>query len=127
MGLSADQLRTALDALSQREPAIAAAIVRAGYPEPRIRARGYATLLRTIVGQQVSTKAAESVWRKLEGIVGSLDDPGNIARASDEQLREAGLSRQKASYARSLADEVTSGRLDFDNLPAAAMQVVVRE
>jgi DNA-3-methyladenine glycosylase II len=118
MGLSADQLRTALDTLSQREPAIAAAILRAGYPEPRIRARGYATLLRTIVGQQVSTKAAESVWRKLEGIVGSLDDPGNIARASDEQLREAGLSRQKASYARSLAEEVTSRRLDLDNLPA---------
>jgi DNA-3-methyladenine glycosylase II len=118
MGLSADQLRTALDALSQREPAIAAAITRAGYPEPRIRARGYATLLRTIVGQQVSTKAAESVWRKLGGIVGSLDDPGNITCATDEQLREAGLSRQKASYARSLAEEVTSGRLDLDNLPA---------
>ncbi|MEO7690074.1 MAG: DNA-3-methyladenine glycosylase 2 family protein [Sphingomonas sp.] len=118
MGLSADQLRTALDALSQREPAIAAAITRAGYPEPRIRARGYATLLRTIVGQQVSTKAAESVWRKLGGIVGSLDDPGHITCATDEQLREAGLSRQKASYARSLAEEVTSGRLDLDNLPA---------
>ena len=118
MGLSADQLRTALDALSEREPAIAAAISRAGYPEPRVRARGYATLLRTIVGQQVSTKAAESVWHKLEGIVGSLDDPGNIARASDEQLREAGLSRQKASYARSLADEVTSGQLDLGDLPA---------
>jgi DNA-3-methyladenine glycosylase II len=117
-GLSADQLRAALDALCAREPALAAAIDRAGYPEPRIRTRGYATLLRTIVGQQVSTKAAESVWRKLEGIVGSLDDPANIARASDEQLREAGLSRQKAGYARSLADEVTSGRLDLDNLPA---------
>jgi DNA-3-methyladenine glycosylase II len=50
--------------------------------------------------------------------VGSLDDPGNIVRATDEQLREAGLSRQKASYARSLADEVTTGRLDLDNLPA---------
>ena len=116
--LSADQLRAALDALAMREPALAAAIDRAGYPEPRIRARGYATLLRIIVGQQVSTKAAESVWRKLEGIVGSLDDPGNIAWASDEQLREAGLSRQKAGYARSLADEVTSGRLDLGNLPA---------
>jgi len=129
MGLSADQLRIALDALSDREPAIAAAISRAGYPEPRIRARGYATLLRTIVGQQVSTKAAESVWRKLEGIVGSLDDPGNIARATDEQLREAGLSRQKASYARSLAEEVTSGRLDLDNLPEdddAAVAALVR-
>ncbi|MES1971412.1 MAG: DNA-3-methyladenine glycosylase 2 family protein [Pseudomonadota bacterium] len=118
MGLTTEQLRTALDALCQREPAFAAAIERAGYPPPRIRARGYATLLRTIVGQQVSTKAAESVWRKLEGIVGSLDEPANIARATDEQLREAGLSRQKASYARSLADEVTSGRLDLANLPA---------
>jgi DNA-3-methyladenine glycosylase II len=117
MGLSADQLRAALDALAAGEPRFAAAIGRAGYPPPRIRARGYATLLRTIVGQQVSTKAADSVWRKLEGIVGSLEDPHTIVRASDEQLREAGMSRQKASYARSLADEVTSGRLDFDNLP----------
>jgi len=117
MGLSAAQLHTALDELAQREPAFAAALARAGYPPPRIRARGYATLLRTIVGQQVSTKAAESVWNKLEGIVGPLTDPGTIARASDEQLREAGLSRQKASYARSLAEEVASGRLDLDNLP----------
>lgn len=117
MGLSAAQLHTALDDLAAREPAFAAAIARAGYPTPRIRERGYATLLRTIIGQQVSTKAAESVWRKLEGIVGDLTDPTNIVRASDEQLREAGLSRQKASYARSLADEVTSGRLDLANLP----------
>ena len=108
MGLSAEQLRAALDILAASEPCFATAIARAGYPPPRIRARGYATLLRTIVGQQVSTKAAESVWRKLEGIVGSLDDPGNIMRATDEQLREAGLSRQKASYA----------RLDLENLPA---------
>jgi DNA-3-methyladenine glycosylase II len=118
MGLSAAQLHTALDELAQREPAFAAALARTGYPEPRIRERGYATLLRTIIGQQVSTKAAESVWRKLEGIVGVLTDPNNIARANDEQLREAGLSRQKASYARSLAEEVTSGRLDLANLPA---------
>jgi len=118
MGLSAAQLHIALDDLARRESAFAAALARVGYPEPRIREPGYATLLRTIVGQQVSTKAAESVWRKLESIVGPLTDPGNIARASDEQLREAGLSRQKASYARSLAEEVTSGRLDLDNLPA---------
>ncbi|HSI16770.1 MAG TPA: DNA-3-methyladenine glycosylase 2 family protein [Sphingomonas sp.] len=117
MGLSAAQLHTALDELAQREPAFAAALARTGYPDPRIRERGYATLLRTIIGQQVSTKAAESVWRKLEGIVGVLTDPNNIARANDEQLRGAGLSRQKASYARSLAEEVTSGRLDLDNLP----------
>lgn len=118
MGLTAAQLTEALDAIAAIEPAFAAGLNRVGYPPPRIRERGYATLLRTIIGQQVSTKAAQSVWNKLEALVGSLDDPGNIARATDETLREAGLSRQKASYARSLADEVTSGRLDLQNLPA---------
>lgn len=117
MGLSADHLKAALDALTEREPAFGPALARAGYPPPRLRDRGYATLLRTIVGQQVSTKAAQSVWNKLEGLVGSLDDPGNITRASDETLRAAGLSRQKAGYARSLADQVTGGQLDLENLP----------
>lgn len=117
MGLSADQLKTALDALALREPAIAEALGRVGYPAPRISPRGYATLLRTIVGQQVSTKAAQAVWHKLEGIVGDLTDPATITQASDEQLREAGLSRQKAGYARSLSGLVTNGELDLANLP----------
>jgi DNA-3-methyladenine glycosylase II len=118
MGLTAEQLTAALDTLSAREPAFAQALARAGYPEPRIRERGYATLLRTIIGQQVSVKAAESIWRKLDGILGDLTDPLTIANATPEQLREAGLSRQKASYAKSLADEVTSGALDLMHLPA---------
>ncbi|VVT19931.1 DNA glycosylase [Sphingomonas sp. EC-HK361] len=117
MGLSAERLRADLDALAALEPAFAAAVARVGYPEPRIRDRGYATLLRTIVGQQVSVKAADAVWRKLETIVGDPTDPHAIAAATDEQLRAAGFSRQKSGYARSLADEVTSGRLDLDILP----------
>lgn len=128
MGLSAEQLRTALDVLAAREPLMAAALGRVGYPEPRISPRGYATLLRTIVGQQVSVHAAQAVWRKLESIVGDLNDPASITQASDEQLREAGLSRQKAGYARSLAGLVASGALDLANLPeddeAAIAQLV---
>ncbi len=128
MGLSADQLRTSLDALAAIEPAFVTALAHAGYPEPRIRDRGYATLLRTIVGQQVSYKAADSVWRKLEALLGDVTDPTRIPGTSDEQLRAAGLSRQKASYARSLADEILSGRLDLTRLPdddeAAIAQLV---
>lgn len=119
MGLSADQLREALDALSAREPAIAAAVARVGYPEPRIRDRGVATLLRTIVGQQVSYQSADAVWRRLEEALGG--DATNTAAwiaASDETLRGAGLSRQKLGYARSLAGLVESGELDLANLPA---------
>jgi DNA-3-methyladenine glycosylase II len=117
MGLTAEQLKTALDALARIEPAIAAGLARAGYPEPRLRDRGYETLLRTIVGQQVSVAAAQSIWNKLAAALGDLTDPATVAAASDETLRAAGLSRQKASYARSLAEEVTSGRLDLENLP----------
>ena len=104
MGLSEQALHSALDSLAGMEPLIAAAIGRVGYPEPRIRARGYETLLRTIVGQQVSVGAASSIWRKLEAAVGGDPTPDALLAASDEALRGAGLSRQKAGYARSLAD-----------------------
>ena len=117
MGLSEAQLKTSIDALAAIEPAFAAALARAGYPAPRLRDPGYETLLRTIVGQQVSVAAAQSIWNKLAAALGDLTDPGTIAAASDETLRAAGLSRQKASYARSLAEEVTSGRLDLAHLP----------
>lgn len=129
VGIKTEALKDALDTLAARDPAIAAAIDRAGYPEPRISERGYVTLLRAIVGQQISIKAAASVWAKLDAAVGGAADPAKVAAASEEMLRGAGLSRQKASYAHSLAEEVLSGRLDLDNLPAddeAAIAELVR-
>jgi DNA-3-methyladenine glycosylase II len=117
VGIGTEALKESLDALAERDPRIAAALARAGYPEPRTSERGYVTLLRAIVGQQVSIKAAASMWAKLQAAVGERVEPEAILAASDEALRGAGLSRQKSSYARSLAEEVVSGRLDFDNLP----------
>lgn len=110
-------MRESLDALARSEPAIAAALAHAGYPPPRVNDRGYVTLLRTIVGQQVSIASARAIWTKLEAALGRAGDPAVIAVASDETLRSAGLSRQKISYARSLAEEVATGRLDLDKLP----------
>ncbi|HEX8443167.1 MAG TPA: DNA-3-methyladenine glycosylase 2 family protein [Allosphingosinicella sp.] len=118
MGIAAGELKASLDELARREPAFAAALGQAGNPEPRSAERGFLTLLRTIVGQQVSVKAAAALWSKLLAIVGE-PSPAGILAATDEQLRSAGLSRQKASYARSLAEEVLSGRLDLENLAEA--------
>jgi len=118
MGIDAKQLAKSLKALGRIEPAFAAALKRVGLPEPRIGERGYVTLLRAIVGQQVSIKAAAAIWARVEAATGGAGDPANMAATSDEALRAAGLSRQKISYARSLAEEVLAGRLDFDNLPA---------
>jgi DNA-3-methyladenine glycosylase II len=117
MGLTAEQLRTGLDALAEREPAFARALSLAGYPETRIRERGYRTLLRTIVGQQVSVAAAASVWRKLEAELGEDMAPDVLLAAEFDALRACGLSRQKQGYARSLCELVASGELDLENLP----------
>jgi len=118
MGLSAEQLAEGIDAVAAREPAIAAALDRTGYPEPRIRATGYRTLLRTIVGQQVSVAAAASMWRKLEARLGEDMPAGALLAAGFDELRACGLSRQKQGYARSLCELVASGELDLDALPA---------
>jgi DNA-3-methyladenine glycosylase II len=126
LGIGSEALRESLDSLAGRDPAIAAALARAGYPEPRISERGYQTLLRAIVGQQVSIKAAASMWAKLTALVGDPPDPARLLAASDEELRAAGLSRQKASYARSLAEEVLSGRLDFERLPDDDEEAIAR-
>ncbi len=116
-GITAEALRASLDALAAREPAIAAALAQSGYPPPRTNERGYVTLLRTIIGQQVSIASARAIWGRLEAALGGAIDPAAAARASDEALRAAGLSRQKISYLRSLAEEILSGRLDLGSLP----------
>jgi DNA-3-methyladenine glycosylase II len=126
VGIDAERLKASLDAIAAAEPAFAAALARAGYPEPRISERGFATLLRAIVGQQVSIKAAASVWNKLDAATGGAADPSKIAAASTETLRGAGLSGQKAGYARSLAEEVLSGRLDFAALPDNDEEAIAR-
>jgi DNA-3-methyladenine glycosylase II len=118
VGLTAEKLRDDLDAVAAREPRLAAELARIGYPEPRLRDRGYKTLLRTIVGQQVSVAAAASVWAKLEAELGADFTPAALLARDFDTLRACGLSRQKQGYARSLCELVAAGELDFEGLPA---------
>jgi DNA-3-methyladenine glycosylase II len=117
MGLTAKQLNASLDALAKLEPRFGDAISATGYPEPRLRDPGYATLLRTIVGQQVSVAAAASVWNKLEALIGTGCAPEKLIAQDFDALRACGLSRQKQGYARSLAELVITGALPLDALP----------
>ena len=117
MGLKAAALKRGIDAVAGREPNIAAALAIVGYPETRIRPTGYKTLLRTIVGQQVSVAAASSMWNKLEAELGEEFTPSCLLKRDFDTLRACGLSRQKQGYARSLCELVESGELDFENLP----------
>jgi DNA-3-methyladenine glycosylase II len=115
---TAATIRKSMKALAAIEPAFASVLDRHGLPAPRKSEPGAHTLLRTIVGQQVSVAAARSMWAKLEAAYGSPPDLARILKASDDELRLAGISRQKAGYARSLAELILSGELDLANLPA---------
>lgn len=88
--------------LSQSCPIMAGLIER--YKGEGLRSRGdsYLTLLRSVVGQQISTKAADSVWGKIEQTVKPLT-PKRLLVTSDEKLRACGLSGQKLSYLRNVS------------------------
>jgi DNA-3-methyladenine glycosylase II len=114
---TSNSIRSHVEALAEREPAFARVVELHGIPEPRSSKRGAETLLRTIVGQQVSVAAARSMWSKLEAAFGSPPDLAMLLAARDEELRAAGMSRQKSGYLRSLAELVISGELDLETLP----------
>lgn len=126
MGLTADQLRDGLDAIAAASPPFAAALDRAGYPPPRIRERGVETLMRAIVGQQVSVKAADSIWAKLTLTTDGFDDLRAVLDVPVEALRAAGLSGQKASYVHALAHACVHDGLDFRSLPPDDEEAIAR-
>jgi len=77
----------------------------------------FTALVSSIVSQQISGKAAESIWRKLLSTCGEMQ-PARIASMDDETLRAAGLSRPKVAYLRDLTRRVMSNEIDLDTLPA---------
>ena len=129
MALSTRQLRAAFRDLALRSPAFARAIAELGAPVPRVVAPGYGTLLRTILGQQVSVASATACFEKLERVLGDVHGPKRILDATDATLNGCGVSRQKIGYARHLAALVASGELDLARLPRddeEAIAVLVR-
>jgi len=85
-------------------------------------------LVRTIVGQQLSTKAARTIYTRLTALFGDRPPtPGEILAADEEALRAAGLSRPKVSYLRDLARHVIDGELDLDALHALPDEEVIAQ
>jgi DNA-3-methyladenine glycosylase II len=90
------------------------AILRQTGPLPLRRSPdGFAALLDAIVGQQVSTASARAIWARLEAAGQTVE--ARVAETPEEALRALGLSRQKARYARALAE----ARIDYDSLRTA--------
>ena len=124
-------------ALAAADPTMGAVIARLGELDiaTRLRRRkeerpgdAYGALLRAIVGQQLSTKAARTIYlRVLDLFGGTTPSPEQLLEASEEDLRGCGLSGRKTEYVRDLARHVLSGKLELDRLEELEDEQVIEE
>jgi len=115
--LSNDHIREQLTELSTTDSHIKTALDLVGFPAERINEQSFAVFLRVIVGQQLSVKAATTIFGRVIDLVGEGPEPSSFSTVDDEQLRAAGLSKQKINYVRSLCQTVIDGTLDIAALP----------
>lgn len=115
------------------DPVLAALIEAGGPLDPAERRRGrpedaYGALLRSIVGQQLSTKAARTIYTRVCALFDDcVPSPAQLLAADPDALRGAGLSRAKVAYLRDLAEHVEDGRLELDRLDDLADEEIVAE
>jgi DNA-3-methyladenine glycosylase II len=129
--------RKARAELSAADPKMAALIERVGTIDIATRlkrrseerpADAYGALLRAIVGQQLSTKAARTIYgRVLDLFDGTTPSPEQLLAAKEEDLRGAGLSGRKVEYIRDLASHVLSGELELDRFDKLPDEEVIEE
>jgi DNA-3-methyladenine glycosylase II len=105
------QIKRALYALADVDDDITKSLDVIGLPSPRIRPAGFETLLNTIVSQQISTKAAETIWGRVSRLMPNINAE-SLLTLSNKVLREAGLSQRKMEYAQGLATSIVDGNFD---------------
>ena len=112
---------------------IGALVERLGHLDVHQRRRGrpedpYGALVRSIVGQQLSTKAAASIYQRLlDRFDGRPPSPDELLAADPEDVRSVGLSWPKVTYLRDLAEHVVDGELDLDGLAERPDEEVIAE
>ncbi len=110
--------------LAGADPVLGAIIAQ--HPRVRLASRGdgFATLARSIVGQQISIKAADAVWARLERRLAPIC-PDGLVRRRIATLRACGLSERKAEYLRDLARHFAQGRVDPAHLQRQGDEEVI--
>ena len=119
--------REASDALAGTDPTMAR-VIREWTGHGHLRSRGdpFTTLARSIVGQQISVKAAQSVWLRFEKAAGTVT-PQRVARMRLTTLTKSGLSTRKAEYVRDLAVHFVGGAVDPVHWPGLDDEAVIAE
>lgn len=108
-------IKQGVDALALVDQDVAKALPIFGYPPPRIRAEGIETFFSIVVGQQLSTHAAAAIMGRAHALMPEIT-ASKILSKSDEELRGIGLSKQKITYVKGMAEAIISGEFVPDAL-----------
>lgn len=123
---SQETLQQACDELMACDPAFAAAFAVTGLPDWRYSPPGYHTIARMIAFQQITTKAAATIWGRVEAELGEVT-PASVLGASEDTLRGCGLSRPKIGHLKSIATAVDTGALDLTRVYHAEIEAARAE
>jgi len=110
-------MRRAVTHLKKSDPVMRAIIERIGPCRMQFGLPEFHSLAEAIVYQQLNGKAAETIFKRFAALAGEPLTPEGILKLRDEQMRGAGLSKQKSAYLKDLAEKTSSGALDFARLP----------
>lgn len=118
----------AADYLSQNDPHLAPVIAKYGLCTIQPHTDYYQDLVESIIGQQLSVKAAASIRNRFRDLFdGKLPAPAEILTKDVETLRGIGFSYAKANYVRDLAQHVLDGKVTFDHLPEQSNEEIIAE
>jgi len=104
-----------IEYLKSRDKKLAEAIDRIGYVKREIIPDPFGALVYSIVGQQVSGKAADTVFSRLSAKAGGIT-PENLEKLGMEEIQNCGMSLRKAGYIKGIAEAALTGAVDFENL-----------
>src|SRR6266536_1703682 len=118
-------MRAALRHLRQSGPILAAIIERVGPFRMEFGPPEFHSLAEAIIYQQLNGKAAETIFNRFADLAGKPLTPEGILRLTDEQMRAVGLSKQKSSYLKDMAQRASRGELDFVRLSEMTDEKVI--
>jgi 3-methyladenine DNA glycosylase/8-oxoguanine DNA glycosylase len=113
-----------IDHLRARDKILGRAIDEIGMIERRVIPDVFTALVASVAGQQVSAKAAETVWGRMENRFGTIT-PETIAAATAEEIQQCGMSMRKAGYIKGIGDAVARVDPDLTALPTLTDEVVI--
>lgn len=115
-----------IEYLKKKDKKLAAAIDRIGIINRELTPDSFEALVSSIVSQQISKKAAETVWNRFCNVVSEIN-PENILKASDEEIQKCGMTMKKVGYIKGIAEAAVSGKVDFKNLETLTDEEIIKK